>query len=104
MFTHRKIDYKRDLRVGFGDYLQAWTPNHKTNTMHSRTNGCVALMPTGYVQGTVRCFQLHNEAVVNRDNFTVLPMSDHVVAHLNDLAARDRRSIQPDAAIALGNF
>ena len=104
MFTHRKIDYKRDLRVGFGDYLQAWTPNHKTNTMHSRTNGCVALMPTGYVQGTVRCFQLHNGAVVNRDNFTVLPMSDHVVAHLNDLAARDRRSIQSDAAIALGNL
>eukprot|EP01042_Synura_sphagnicola_P003740 gene3740-4662_t len=39
-----------------------------------------------------------------RDNFTILPMPDHVVAHLNDLAARDKRPIQPDAAIALGNL
>ena len=104
MFTHRKLDYKRDLSVDFGDYLQAWTPNHKTNSMHSRTNGCIALMPTGNVQGTVRCFQLHNGAIVNRDNFTILPMPDHVVAHLNDLAARDKRPIQPDAAMALGNL
>jgi len=56
MFTHRKLDYKRDLSVDFGDYLQAWTPNHKTNSMHSRTNGCIALMPTGTVQGMVRFF------------------------------------------------
>jgi len=104
MFTHRTLDYKRNLRVGFGDYLQAWTPNHKTNSMHWSINGCIALMPTGNVQRTVRCFQLNNGAIVNRDNFTILPVPDHVIAHLNDLAARDKRPIHPEAAIALGNL
>ena len=104
MFTNRMLDYKRDLRDCFEDYQQAWTPNHKANSMHSRTNGCIALMPTGNVQGTVRCFQLHHGAIVNRDNFTIIPISDHVSAHLNDLAARDKRPIYPDAAIALGNL
>jgi len=96
MFTNRMLDYKRDLRDCFEDYQQAWTPNHKANSMHSRTNGCIALMPTGNVQGTVRCFQLHHGAIVNRDNFTIIPISDHVSAHLNDLAARDKRPIHPD--------
>ena len=41
---------------------------------------------------------------MNRDNFTILPMPDHVIAHLNDLAARDKRHVHPDAAMALGNL
>ena len=58
----------------------------------------------GHCAGNGAVFQLHNGAIVNRDNFTILPMPDHVIAHLNDLAARDKRPIHPDAAIALGNL
>jgi len=58
----------------------------------------------GHCAGNGAVFQLHNGAIVNRDNFTTLPMPDHVIAHLNDLAARDKRHVHPDAAMALGNL
>ena len=44
-FTGRKIDSARDLRVQFGDYVQA-TVSNTDNTMRSRTQGCIALLPT----------------------------------------------------------
>ena len=40
----------RDLRVQFGDYAQA-TVSNTDNTMRSRTQGCIALLPTGNLTG-----------------------------------------------------
>ena len=41
-FSGLKLDASRDLRVGFGDYLEATVPN-TNNTMAARTEGCLAL-------------------------------------------------------------
>lgn len=84
-FIGRKLDAKLDLRVGFGDYVQATTPN-TNNTMDSRTEGCIALLPLGNLAGSVRMFALKTGRLVTRDQFHVLPMPDNVIAHLNQLA------------------
>ena len=42
-FTGRKLDMKRDLSFGFGDYVQATVPN-TNNTLQARTEGCIALL------------------------------------------------------------
>ena len=46
------------------------------------------------------------ESIVSslQKKYSALPISDHVITHLNDLAARDKRPIHPDAVIALGNL
>jgi hypothetical protein len=87
-FSGLKLDASRDLRVGFGDYLEATVPN-TNNTMAARTEGCLALLPTGNLQGSVHVWTLRTKQVKVRDQFRVLPTPDIVIAHLNKLAASD---------------
>ena len=87
-FSGIKLDAKRDLRVGFGDYVEATVPN-TDNTMTARTEGCIAMLPTGNPTGSVHMWTLQTKAVVTRDQFRVLPTPDTVITHLNKLAAKD---------------
>ncbi len=45
MFVGRKLDYSRDCRVKFGEYIQTHEDLDVTNTMQERTIGAVALGP-----------------------------------------------------------
>eukprot|EP01038_Epipyxis_sp_PR26KG_P020242 gene20242-28644_t len=71
LLTGRKINFDTDLRVGFGDYVHATAPNIVKNSMEPRTQGCIALLPIGNIQGSA------------------LPMPDIVISRLNDLADLD---------------
>ena len=84
-FTGRKLDARVDLRVNFGDYVQATVPV-TDNTMTARTQGCIAGLPTGNLTGSVKMLCLSTNSVVTRDQFRVLPMPDLVVRHLNSIA------------------
>ena len=74
-FSGLKLDVSRDLRVGFGDYLEATVPN-TNNTMAARTEGGLALLPTGNLQGSVHVWTLGTKQVKVRDQFCVLPTPD----------------------------
>ena len=87
-FIGRKLDYKRDLRIGFGDYVQLH-PRCTDNTMTSRTEGGIALMSTGNLQGSVLFFSLKSKRIVTRDSWTALPMPSEVIEYLNNLAKDD---------------
>jgi hypothetical protein len=87
-FSGMKLDAKRDLRVGFGDYVEATVPN-TDNTMAARTEGCIALLPTGNLTGSVHVWRLASKTVMKRDQFRILPTPDTVITHLNKLAALD---------------
>ena len=97
-FSGLKLDASRDLRVGFGDYLEATVPN-TNNTMAARTEGCLALLPTGNLQGSVHVWTLRTKQVKVRDQFRVLPTPDIVIAHLNKLAASDGYSRGSDPSL-----
>jgi len=84
----RKVDARVDLRVGFGEYVQATVPM-TDNSMKARTEGCVTLMPTRNVNGSVWCYRLSTGTLVRRDQLVSLPMPDMVIQHLNDLACQD---------------
>ena len=96
-FTGRKIDAARDLRVQFGEYVQA-TVSDTDNTMRSRTQGCIALLPTGNLTGSVKMWCLATNATVTKDQFKILPMPDLVVTHITSLAATEgfKRGTDPD--------
>ena len=85
-FTGIKVDAKRDLRVSFGDYCQVYQPNIIKNSMVPRTVGAIALGSKGNKQGSVIFFLLDTKKVVTRDQFTILPMPQEVITHLNNLA------------------
>jgi predicted lactoylglutathione lyase len=87
-FTGNKIDAARDLRVQFGDYVQATVAN-TDNSMNSRTQGCIALLPTGNLTGSVKMWCLATDHTITRDQFQILPMPDLVIQHITSLAASE---------------
>jgi len=55
IFTGRKIDFKKDLSLSFGQYVQAHV-REVSNSMAERTEGAIVLMGTGNLQGPWKFF------------------------------------------------
>ena len=51
-FTGRKVNYKREFTLSFGEYVECYDPTSRGNTMKERTNSCIALYPCGNVSGS----------------------------------------------------
>jgi hypothetical protein len=81
-FTGMKLDYSRDLRCVFCDYVQATVPN-TDNSLSTRTLGCVTLLPTGNLTGSVKMWCLSTKTVLTRDQFRILPMPDLVCEYIS---------------------
>ena len=90
LFSGRRIDAKLDFRAGFGDYAVCTVPN-TDNSMASRTEDCIVMLPTGNRTGTVKMLTLTTGRIVSRDQFKILPLPDSAIARLNDLARREGR-------------
>ena len=88
-FTGVKMDYKRDLRVAFGDYAQVSVTTGKDNGPAARTVAAIALCPTGNYKGTVFWMDLKTLRELRADRWEPLPMPDIIVELLNQLADRD---------------
>ena len=85
VFKGRKINFKIDLRIGFGEYVEAYDP-YSDNTMRPRTQAAISLGPTGNASGSVRFLSLESGRPINRDKFTILPITDIVISRMNSLA------------------
>jgi hypothetical protein len=84
----RKPHEDIDMRCGFGEYVQATEPD-TDNSPKARTEGCITLLPTGSVTGSVRMLKLRTMRPVTRQQFTVLPMPDTVINYLNAIAKEE---------------
>ena len=91
-FLGRKPDAKRDFRCAFGEYVMSTVPN-TDSSMNSRTEDGVVMLPTGNRTGSVRVYSLATAKIVTRDQLRILPMPMSVVAHMNELAMRDGRTL-----------
>ena len=74
-----KIDTKIDLRISFGDYVQAINPKKDNQVENANTHGCIAVRQTGSLTGNVLMWRLSTRSFVKRDQFTVLPMPEEVI-------------------------
>ena len=86
-FSGLKLDAKRDLRVGFGDYAIA-TNAMTDNSMGPRAGQFIALGGKGGPTGSVWMLSLRSNQVVTRDQFVILPMPDIVVKKITEQAHR----------------
>jgi hypothetical protein len=83
-FTGRKIDAKVDLRISFGDYVQAINPMKDNQVENANTHSCIAMRHTGSLTGSVQMlWRLETQSFVIRDQFTVLPIPDEVINREN---------------------
>ena len=103
MFTGRKLDYKKDLRLKFGEYIQATSPNIISNSIASRTVVCIALLPVGNYQGSFKVLQLANMRIVTRDHWVKLPITTEVIQFLNSIALKQKNLIANDLKFKRGN-
>jgi hypothetical protein len=82
--TQLKIDFSKHCRVSFGAYVEASEDADITNTMRPRTHACIALGPSGNLQGSVKCFDLETGMVVKRRTIVELPMPDEIIAKVSE--------------------
>ena len=82
--TH--VDFTKHAKLEFGAYVQAHEEHD--NTMATRTTGAIALRPTGNAQGGYYLFSLSTGKVLNRNNWTELPMPNEVIDRVHVLARR----------------
>ena len=62
--------------------------------MTSRTEDCIAMLPTGNLSGIVKMMSIATGKIVSRDQFIILPMPSGVIAKLNELACKEGRHVK----------
>ena len=82
-----KVDASRDLKWAFGDYAETVKTN--SNKTASRTEACIAGIPTMNRSGSVIFYKLSTRTMVTRQRFHKRPMPDWVIEELNDVADED---------------
>jgi hypothetical protein len=85
-FTGRKIDYKREFMLGFGDYVEAYDPKARSNTMDARTEPCIALYPAANISGSWLFWNLKTDSYVRRTHWVKMRMTRNIVSRMNTLA------------------
>ncbi len=109
LFLGRKVDYKKDVRIGFGEYCQIDAlPTFRNSATDARTTGAISLEPVGNIQGSVRfCILSHvgddgnmkrMKSIVTRDTWTKMTLTNEVCDYISGVAAAQR-----DQANGVGN-
>jgi hypothetical protein len=100
LFRGLKVDYKKQLRISFGDYAECHNPHVTSNTVHRRTDPCLALLPTLNAQGSYLFYNLATRSTCIRDTWEHLPFPDDILQRCNKLAANQRRKLRVQPTFA----
>ena len=92
MFSGRQTDGKMDFRAGFVEYAQCTVPN-TNNTMESRTEDCIIMLPTGNRTGSVKMMSINTGKLLARDQFKILLMSSYIITKLNEMTMAEGRKL-----------
>lgn len=94
LFTGMKVDFNRDCKIQFGQYVQVHEENMPTNSMDTRTTGAIALDSAGNAQGSYNFLSLDTWRVIKRRAWTVLPMPKEVIQLINAKAEEEYRLVK----------
>jgi hypothetical protein len=84
LITGIKIDYNKHIRAEFGEYVQVHEEHD--NTMRTRTTGAIATKPTGNAQGGFWFYSLTTGRMLDRRQWTSLPMPQDVIDRITVLS------------------
>ncbi len=83
IMTGETLDYKKQLALQVGQYMQVHEEDLPRNSQKPRTHGAITLGPTGNAQGGFRFMALNTVKPISRYSWTSLPMPDTVIAGVN---------------------
>ena len=92
--TGKKLDYKLDFKLQFGDYCQANEEDNLKNSMKSRTFPAICLGPVGNIQSSYYFLNLNSWQVVKRRQWIKLPIPNDVIDNIN-AKAKTQQSKMP---------
>jgi hypothetical protein len=84
LITGTTIDFNKHIRAEFGEYVQVHEEHD--NTMKTRTTGAIATKPTGNAQGGHWFYSLTTGRMLDRRQWTPLPMPADVIERIHVLA------------------
>ena len=83
IMTQRKIDFVKDCKVKFGQYIKASEDDMVTNTMNTWTHPYIAMGPSRNWQGSTKCFDLCTGNIVTWRTVTAPPMPELIQKLVN---------------------
>ena len=94
-FTGRKPNFKSELSVAYGDYVEGYNAASKSNAVQdARTNSLIALYPTGNSVGSWVCYNIVSTRFVRRTNLTKMVTTDLVIDQMNALSLPDAAPLE----------
>ena len=87
-FTGRKVNYKKEFSLGFGDYCEARDPEAISNRIEDmRSQPCIALYPTGNINGSWKLFNVRTKQIVTRSVYKKMEVTSPIIIEtMNQLA------------------
>ncbi len=85
-------DYNK-LKIEFGQYAIVYADDDVTNTTASRGIGAIALSSTPYENGYYKFMNLNTGKLLNKKQFTVLPITDQVIKRVEALAKQQGQGL-----------
>eukprot|EP01033_Poteriospumella_lacustris_P014441 gene14441-10319_t len=92
-FTGRKLIYKRNLELGFGEFAEVWAKPEKSSSMEPRTLSAIALYPVGNEHGAWYFYDIVSCTVIQRAQWKTLPTPGALITLMNHLAKEDFESL-----------
>jgi hypothetical protein len=106
LFTGIKIDYKKELSISFGDYVEAYKKTDNTST--ACTSACIALFPSSNATGSWTLWKLDSNCNVLRTRFVKLITPEEVITKVTLIANGEelkqgiQRRVRCGRVVALG--
>jgi len=92
-FTGRKIDYAKEYGLKFGDYVECYDPTaqaRSNDVTKKRTNSCIALYPSGNLNGSWIFWNLNSMTYIQRSQWRKMEMTELIADIMNKGARRGR--------------
>jgi len=87
LFTGIPVDYRKELQLAFGDYVEAYEGT--TNTMAQRSSACIALHPAANSTGSWILWKIETKSRVRRSNMVKLVTSETIIKTMNAIAQEE---------------
>ena len=97
LVTGRGVDYSKDCRADLGSYIQASTDKVVTNNNTPRTHVCIALVPSGNRQVSLKCFNLKTGNLVVRRIAKQIPWLDRMLKIACEWGRTSKKLVMKDS-------
>ena len=97
LFTGVKINYKKELELGFGDYCEVY--DGTDNTSKIRSIPCIALYPCNSSTGSWEFLNLQTRQRVRRSNWKLMATSELIIDTMNCFENEKSLPLAPEIAV-----